>query len=357
METHSNLISIRGSRKIQNPCDVGVYIPGKNTRRAISTKNKCKDAASPPEYVSNTEQKEQAFKLTQRTIQNICNFSDGVSMILDANGFEIAKNILDTLSNITRFILHIIVTRRTQHASPVCDRSCMAYLYNVEKTNDVEKTEIVFKRLILSASSMCKGILRLAPQLTCLRVLSEVFPHVSLVLDILELAFNYKNFTKDGFTLKNIGKIALALSYHIISCAIFAMVGSAGAMFACVYAIHLVASFNWLVDAGMKGTALVVQPIDKLWLNKKVAENIYPIYRPAGLDWEDFQRNTSWGRTICISLLGLNLCWFAASTIIKLIGNSQETLETNITEATQQRGEVVEDSDESSSAFTEPELR
>ncbi|MDR1173712.1 MAG: hypothetical protein LBK24_02880 [Puniceicoccales bacterium] len=357
METHSNLISIRGSRKIQNPCDVGVYIPGKNTPRAISTKNKCKDAALPPEYVSNTEQKEQAFKLTQRTIQNICNFSDGVSMILDANGFEIAKSILDTLSNITRFILHIIVRRRMQHASPACGRSCMAYLYNVEKTNDVEKTEIVFKRLILSASSMCKGILRLAPQLIHLQVLSKVFPHVSLVLDILELAFNYKNFTKDGFSLKNMGKIALALSYHVSSCATFAMVGSAGAMFACIYAVHLVMFLNWLGDEGMKSPALVVQPIDKLWFNRKVAENIYPLYRPAGLDWDDFRRNTNRGRMICISLLGLNLCWFAASTIIKLIGDSQKTPETNTTEATQQREEVVEDSDESSSVFTEPELR
>ncbi|MDR0742007.1 MAG: hypothetical protein LBE98_00905 [Puniceicoccales bacterium] len=328
MEAIVTPLALEGSQKVRNPLGAGVYIPKRNTHGTIPTEKKCKDADLNERHtghVPSPAQREKIFKLTQQVIAKTCSFADGVSLILDANGFETTKNVLDALSNAVRFVL------------PRSGHPIGKYFYNVEKK------EIVFKRLILSISSTCKIVVKLAPQLIRLQALSKLFPHISLILDLAELGLNYKNFTKDGLTTKNALKIAVALCYHAISCATFAIAGASGTIFACVFAARLAIFFSSLVDEGMKDTALIMQPIDKLWFNKKLAKNVYSLYESACLDPGGFQHQTDWGRMICLSVIGLNLCKSAASAVVKLIRNSRETSETNITEVTQQGKEAIED--------------
>ncbi|MDR1232702.1 MAG: hypothetical protein LBJ75_00320, partial [Puniceicoccales bacterium] len=229
-----------------------------------------------------------------------------------------------------------------------------AYFYNIEKK------EIVFKKLASAVSSMCKVILGFAPQLTRLQALSKIFPHVSLVLDILELASNYKNFTKDGFTLKNMGKIALALSYHIISCATFTMAGGLGVIGAGILIEGLLEFFNLLASGGMKGLALIIQPTDKLLfgnkLTEKLTKNVYQLFKTASLDREEIQHKSNCARIIYLSAIGLKLCVSAAHTIIKFISDSRKIPETDTSGTTQQREAVVEDASGNLSVSKDPAL-
>ncbi|MDR2629098.1 MAG: hypothetical protein LBC30_03870, partial [Puniceicoccales bacterium] len=155
-------------------------ISRKNASVAIATEEKSNNfnlnerhIVSPQGYVPNTAQREGICELTQQIITKICSLADGMSLILDAGGFEITKNILDLLSNITRFLL------------PKSNHSFKAYIYNVR----TEKTDIVFKRLILAISSTCKVILRFAPQ--HLQIPLKLLPQVSLLLDVTEVLINY----------------------------------------------------------------------------------------------------------------------------------------------------------------------
>jgi hypothetical protein len=279
-------------------------------------------------YVPDTAQREKICKLARQVIAKICSFADGVSLVLDANGFEITKNILDALSNITRFLL------------PKSDHPRWKHIYGVEKKDDGEKIDLVFKRLIVALSSTCKVLFKLAPQLTRLQAPLKLLPHVSLVLDIIELGLNYKNFTKDGLTAKNVSKIAAALCYHAVSSATFAVAGGSGVILALGFAIHLAMYFSWLVDEGMKDTALIMQPIDKLWLSKWLVKKVYSFCESAYLD-HSFQYQVNWGRMICLSVIGLNLCRSAASAVVKLIRDSRKTSETDIAETMLQRREIV----------------
>jgi hypothetical protein len=81
-----------------------------------------------------------------------------------------------------------------------------------------------------------------------------------------------------------------------------------------------------------------MQPIDRLWFNKKVAKKVYSLYESACLDKDKFQHQTDLGKMICLSVMGLNLCRFAVSAIIKLIGDSREISEMNQTERESNRG-------------------
>ncbi|MDR2776986.1 MAG: hypothetical protein LBB17_03010 [Puniceicoccales bacterium] len=328
-------LTFGGAQEVQNSSGAGVHVSKKGVHRTMPAKEKCKDSALnrrhivfPQGYVFNAAQKEKIRKLAQQIIAKTCSFADGISLILDANGFETTKNILDAFSNITRYICNVL---GESEQSPKPEQSqklkqlFKAYICNV----GIEKTDVVFKRLVLSISSTCKIVLKLAPQLIRLQTLSKVFPHVSLLLDITEMVLNYKNFTKDGLTTKNVLKIAAAMCYHIISCATFAAVGSVGAISACVLAIQLAMFFSYLTDEGMRDVALVMQPIDRLWFNKKVAKKVYLLYESACLDKDRFQYQTDLGKMICLSVMGLNLCRFAVSAIIKLIRDSQEISEPN----------------------------
>jgi hypothetical protein len=281
-------------------------------------------------HIANTAQKERILKLVQQIISKVCTLADGASMFLDANGFKTTKDIIDTFSNITRFIF------------PKSD-SIMAHFYDVEKKGDVEEKKIVFKRLISTTSSTCKVILKFAPQLTRLQTLSKIFPYVSLILDILELGLNYKNFTKDGLTIKNVSKIAAAVSYHIISCATFVIAGSSGVIGASILVGTLFVFFNRLAGEGMKDVALIVQPFDKLFLSNKITDNVSSFIGSICSDRDISDRDISHQRSMYLSLIGLNLCYSAASAIVKLIRDSRETPETNITEPMSQEKESLED--------------
>jgi Na+-transporting NADH:ubiquinone oxidoreductase subunit NqrD len=250
-------------------------------------------------------QKEKTFKLiVQQIIPKICSFADGISLALDANGFKITKDILDTFSNAVRFIVHIIVTRRT---SPEANRSFKDYFYKVEKKDNVEKKEIIFKRLVMAAASACKVLSKLMPTLTCLQALSKLLPYVSLSLDIIELGFNYETFIKDGFTRENVLKIVAALSYHAISCAAFVM-ASSGVIFACVLLTQLGKFFNLLVAGGMKDAALIVQPLDKLLFSNKLADNVCSFIESIWSDQNIADEDISQQITSYLSLIGFQLC-------------------------------------------------
>ncbi|MDR1528654.1 MAG: hypothetical protein LBS22_03675 [Puniceicoccales bacterium] len=313
-----------GSPKASNPSGIGTRISG-NARGEILTEEKCESADLNKRRIASSV-------LTRQVIAKICSFADGVSLVLDANGFEITKNVLDALSNAVRFLL------------PKSDHPLWKHIYGVEKKDDGEKIDLVFKRLIVALSSTCKVILKLVPQLTRLQAPLKLLPHVSLILDIIELGLNYKNFTKDGLTAKNVSKIAAALCYHAVSCATFVVAGGSGVILPTVLAISLAVGFSLLVEEGMKDTALIMQPIDKLWLNKWFVKKVYSFYEFTCLDQNSFQHQADWGRMICLSVIGLNLCRSAASAVVKLIRDSQEIPETDTTkvtkatEATQQRG-------------------
>ncbi|MDR2603604.1 MAG: hypothetical protein LBC11_03550, partial [Puniceicoccales bacterium] len=109
-----------------------------------------------------------------KKIIEICRFTVGMSLILNNNDFKIVSDMLDALSDFTRFILHIIVTRHTQHALPDPDRSFKAYLY------DAEKQDIVFKRLFMSLASACKVFLKVVPKLVRFQTLSKLLPYFGL---------------------------------------------------------------------------------------------------------------------------------------------------------------------------------
>ncbi|MDR1528656.1 MAG: hypothetical protein LBS22_03690 [Puniceicoccales bacterium] len=340
-EVLTPLIS-ENSPKTQSSPGVGVYIPRNNVPGVISNEEKYKDADLNERhivpfqgYIPDIAQREKICKLMQQVIAKICGFTDGVSLVLDAWGFKTTKDILDALSNITRFVL------------PKSDRSLRAYFY------DGAKKEIVFKRLIVVLSSTCKVILKLAPQLTRLQALSKLFPHVSLILGILELGLNYEQFTKDGLTAKNVSKIAAALCYHAVSCATFAVAGGSGAILALGLAIRLTMYFSWLLDEGMKDTSLIMQPIDRLWFKNKISENICSLFssiRLATFDPGGFQCKSDDVRTIYLTLIGLKLCYSTASAIVTLIRDSQKTSEPNPTEAIQQGKVVIEDTNENLSS-------
>ncbi|MDR1457425.1 MAG: hypothetical protein LBI47_01035 [Puniceicoccales bacterium] len=239
--------------------------------------------AAPPSRISVAVLQGRALGVVQeeriskhaKQITEICRFAVGMSLILKTNGFKITSNILEALSEITRFILHIIITRRTQHALPECDRSCKAYFY------DAEKQDIVFKKLIVFLASASKAFLEIVPQLVRLQVLPKLLPYFSLFLDftelMLKLVLNYKKLTENGLTSESVFKIAAALVaplYHIASCVVFMIASSIGGTFACILLINLAIVFYWLVEEGMKDTALFMQPLDKLLLNGKIANEL-----------------------------------------------------------------------------------
>ncbi|MDR1173371.1 MAG: hypothetical protein LBK24_01090, partial [Puniceicoccales bacterium] len=315
-------------QKTQNPLGASVHAPMENTPGTMPTEGKYKDAVLgergatvPPEHVSSAGQ----IGLAQQIIPKICSVADGVSMILDANGFKIAKDVIDLFSNITRYVRHVL-SKSEQPPNPEQSSKLKqlftAYFYNIEKK------EIVFKKLASAVSSMCKVILGFAPQLTHLRVLSKIFPHVSLVLDTIELLLNYKNFTKDGLTIKNISKIVAATSYHLISSAAFTMAGGVGVIGIGILVGGLFAFFNLIASEGMKDIALIIQPMDKLLLKneltEKLTKNVYQLFETASLDQEEIQHKSNCARIIYLSAIGLKLCVSAAHTIIKFISDSRK---------------------------------
>ncbi|MDR1457424.1 MAG: hypothetical protein LBI47_01030 [Puniceicoccales bacterium] len=298
--------------------------------------------------VENTAQKKRILKLVQQIIPKICTLADGASMVLGVNGFKITKDIFDTFSNAMRFTLHIIVTRRTLSESPEqlskLKQLLLSYFYNVEKK------EIVFKRLLSAMSSTCKIILRLAPQLTRLQALSKVFPHISLILDIIGLGLNHEKFTKGGFTKENVLKIVAALSYHVISCAAFVIAGSSGGIFACVLLSQLVIFFNWLAAGGMKDITLIGQPLDKLLLNNKLTDSVCSFIKFICPNQNVTDKDISRQSSIYLSVIGLRLCYSATSEIVKaireFIRDSRETPETNVTATIPEGQEIPEDTNE-----------
>jgi hypothetical protein len=264
---------------------------------------------APPEHAPGVVQKERIWEGISKhakKIIEICHFVVGMVLILKTNDFKIIGDTLEALSDFTRFMLHIIATRRTQRALPECDRSLKAYFY------DAEKQDIVFKKLIMSLASASKVLLRIAPQLVRLQTLSKLLPHFNLFfkyfglffpylslffqhfglfLDfaelMLKLVLNHKKLTENGFNSESVFKIAAALVaplYHIASYVVFMIAGSIGGTFACILLVTLAIVFYWLVEEGMKDTALFMQPLDKLLFNNKIAnEWAKSIYSSIGL--------------------------------------------------------------------------
>jgi hypothetical protein len=203
IETTVMLIA-EGLQKIQSLLDPNARISRENTHGVIPTREKYKDSTLnkrhtgfPKGCVFNAAQKKKIRELEQQIITKICSFADGISLILDANGFETTKNILDVFSNIARYICNVL---GESEQSQKLKQLFKAYICNV----GTEKTDVVLKRLVASISSTCKIVLKLAPHLIRLQTLLKLFPHVSLLLDITEVLLNYKNFTKDGLTAKNV---------------------------------------------------------------------------------------------------------------------------------------------------------
>lgn len=289
-------------------------------------------------------QKEKTFKLVQEVIAKICSFVDGVSMILDAWGFKIAKDILDTLVNAVRFILHIIATGCMQRTLPKGNRSLKAYFCKKEEKDGLERQNIVIRRLVMFAASACQLIVRLAPELTYPRVLLKPFLWIGLILEIAELLSICKgSITGDlGQTIKNMLKIVVALSYSVISCAIFAMASTLGSTPLLPIALlgALFMFFSWLAAGGMKDPALILQSVDKIFLKYKLVNSIFSFIRSIYSDRNITDEGISRQRSLYLTGVGLKMCYSAASAIIKFVKDSQEILEINAAETMPQERKI-----------------
>jgi hypothetical protein len=341
------------SQRVSNPLSSSTRVSEENIQVERSVEGDLKsersnlserNVVSPTEHVANTAQKERISKLVQQIIPKIWTLANGISMILDAKGFKLAKDIINLLSNITQYIQYVLLLRDPSEQLSKLKQLFKACFYNGERK------EIIFKRLILIMSSTCKIILRLAPQLPCLQVLSKSLPQVSSLLDVMSLVFNYEKFTEGGFTKKNVLKIVAALSYHIISSATFVIASSMGVIPACVLMIALVKFFNWLAAGGMKDVALIVQPLDKLLLSNKLTDNVCSFIRSICPNEKITDEDISQQESNYSLVIGLRLCISTASEIIETIGefikNSRETPEMNVAEETPQDQEAPGDINE-----------
>jgi hypothetical protein len=309
--------------------------------------------------------REEIPKRINRTT-GMCTFADGASLILDGvstmfgtmDFFEIfkpageivkvVKDVIDAVANCIRYGSHIHGLTLAKHAPSFKD-----YFYKVEKKdeveNEVEKTEIVFKRLTKTLASTCKVILWFAPHFGWLKIPQ----YISLGLGVTEIFFNRKNiFTENGkiFSGENMLKTILTLSYHVISCVIFSAMAVVIATYSCPQifiislgipmtlglVIKLVELFNWLVKKGMLDAILSLPQIDKLIFDNSIATKIPnitkffipkvlffgpedPPYRKIDLDkiWEhNFDMGVSFSRGIYLVSLGFQLCISAASELI-----------------------------------------
>jgi hypothetical protein len=285
-----------------------------------------------------------------KQIKDSGTFADGTSLILDGlstslgaknfNGVEgilkIAKDVIDIASNAARFASHIVITRCTL---PERDRSFMSYFYKVEKKGNVEKKEIIFKRLVRTLASTCKVILWFVPQFQMWLKLPQ---YLSLFLNVAEIFLNRKNiFTENGkfFSRGNILKILLTLSYHVISCIALATIGSIVGIYwgsvlsslftavSCVVGLGMLAEFfNWLTKRGMVDTIISLQQIDKLLFNNNIAnsisEFIKTLFSRDILDENAFKCSSTNVRGLYIMLLGFNLCCSAVSAFRNSPGGS-----------------------------------
>ncbi|MDR1233248.1 MAG: hypothetical protein LBJ75_03250 [Puniceicoccales bacterium] len=349
----------------------------------MSPEGKYKDAdlKERPLTLEAEEKLEEASKQAEK-VKTMCTFADGVSLVLEgiATIFEpfseifkifkpareivkIASNINDMVANFTRYRSYAGTLRISRQYDPSIKHSFLDHFYKVEKKTkdgvEVEMTEVISKRLVRTAASMGKmilGIAKLVPILPIaplFQMVLEAPQYLSLFLDVVEVACNWRNFTEKGeiFTSDNIEKIASALCYHVISCVTFAtsplpgllvlanaygVVGFLGitltAYLMAKAAVKLGDFFDSLVEKGMKDTALVMQPIDKLLLNNKIStvlstDSLFPNSSNFFINGLISGKETStFVRGLYLALLGIKLCILA----VKKLKEEEKRLEKEV---------------------------
>ncbi|MDR1891171.1 MAG: hypothetical protein LBQ23_03275 [Puniceicoccales bacterium] len=308
-------------------------VPEQHTGPILATR----DVAVPIDNSHDPEQKESTFKFVQQMVSKICNLATGTAMILSAWNFKNAGNMIGLFSNLTQYIISVS-SKKHAHLPEKHVHWLMPYLYNADEK------KIVFKKLVLSTSAMCKVILAFVPKLTSLQLLSKAFPWVNFSLEIMELFLNYEKFTKDGPTLKNIFKITVAISYHAMLCATFAMAGPAGCVITKCLSTALLFAFHSLTNKGMGTIIDISVSIDKLCLKDKLADNIHALFEPFLANEPYFSNDdeANKAKSHYFTMTGLYLCCSATFAIIKLIVNHRKdtTNETTASEVPDQTGVV-----------------
>ncbi|MDR2603665.1 MAG: hypothetical protein LBC11_03885, partial [Puniceicoccales bacterium] len=337
------------SQKVQNSLGSSARI---SKREEISVEERYKtdllnkrDVVSPMGHVFNTAQMERIFKLVRQVAAKIYALIGGVSKILEANGyngFKAIKDTIDLLSNITQYVQYILLLPKPKQLSEL-KQFLVACFY------DAKTKEIVFEKLFSAISLICKATFKFTSQTACLQAVSKSFPYVDLLLGVMKLALNHEKYTQDGFTQENVLKVVDALSYHIISCAVFTIAAGSGGISAYALTTLLVVFLNRLATKGMRDIALIGQPIDKLLFGNKIANSVYSLVKSIHPFQNVTDESISRQRSIYLTKIGLKTCYSAVLEIIKIIRefrDSREIPETNVAETIPQEQKVIEDANE-----------